>query len=188
MAQVHRGSLFCHAEVAESSQRLKEQKEIALVFAIVPLWASGRRRQRTACLDDPLNPVCVKARYGVQIKNLFYPLHKFGSPGRSASFLYCVKLTSLFFTLCRIVSYEMLSMVFKCNGQRFRPSGGLLWAGVFRIAFLFLSGFSLRPCRGYSLRAASGLPFTNRRRGRCTVDAPVARLAISRSRVFAGEP
>jgi hypothetical protein len=181
MDKVHRGSTFCHAEVAESSQRLKEQKEFALFLASVLLWASGRRRRRTACLDDPLNPVCVKARYGVQVKNLFYPPHKLGFPGRNALFLFGVKLTSLFFTFCHTISYEMFSTIFNCYGQRFRSFVALLWAGVSRIVFLFSSGFLLRLCRGYSLRAACGVPFTNRWWGRCTVDAPAGRLAISRS-------
>jgi len=113
MNKVHRGSTFCHAEVAEPSQRLKEQKEFALFLA------GGRRRQWTACLDDPLNPVCVN----VQVKNLFYLLHKFGFPDQSALLLYCVKLTSLFFTFCRTVSYEMLSVIFNCSNQRFRSFG-----------------------------------------------------------------
>jgi len=122
MDKVHRGSPFCHAEVAESNQRLKERKEIALFLA------GARRRQRTASLDHPLNPVCVN----VQVKNLLYPSHKLGFPGRNASFLFGVKLTSLFFTFCHTISYEMLSMIFNCSNQRFRSFGLLLWAGVFR--------------------------------------------------------
>ena len=129
-------------------------------------------------MRDLIGPACTQV------------MNQLGTHAWNAPFLLYPKLRPLFLTSCHTVSYEILSSNFNCTNrsanscdvQRFRPSGGLLWAKVSRMASPFSSIFFYPSGRGRSLRAPSRLPFTNRWRVRCTVAVPICRAsAISPS-------